>query len=377
MNKEKLEKLSKSELINLILQQNKKTIKRKPIPAPSCTVKQMVQEYEDNIIRPPFKFRDKLPTIIEEKETPIPAKRTKTFDINHIPEQRTIIKETNKALKGFTTSYEISIKNNKDPLIQVQNTRKAIEIHIEKVLNKMKGLKLIETLKITFEKQTGREEKIKSAYFNSIAQTVINKTQIELALNLSKQQILNKVAQWISEGSGWVVLSIDNHYLNIVKYEPMKGNSYIKLSNELFNSSKGLINLKNIDNECFRWGHIRHLNPQNKDPQRIKKSDKAFIQNLDYQGIEFPVTIKQINKIEKQNSININVFCYENKQPFPICISKENNGHCMNLLLITEETKTHYVLIKDFNKFMFNQTKHKERKYFCMYCLQFFSSEQV
>ena len=49
----------------------------------------------------------------------------------------------------------------------------------------------------------------------------------------------------------------------------------------------------------------------------------------------------------------------------------------MNLLLITEETKTHYVLIKDFNKFMFNQTKHKERKYFCMYCLQFFSSEQV
>ena len=49
----------------------------------------------------------------------------------------------------------------------------------------------------------------------------------------------------------------------------------------------------------------------------------------------------------------------------------------MNLLLITEETKTHYVLIKDFNKFMFNQTKHKERKHFCMFCLQCFSSEQV
>ena len=118
----------------------------------------------------------------------------------------------------------------------------------------MKGLKFIETLKITFEKQTGREQKtIKSAYSNSIAQTVINKTQIELALKLSKQQILNKVAQWISEGSHWVVLSVDNQYLNIVKYEPMKGNSYIKLPNELCNSSKGLINLKNNDNECFRF----------------------------------------------------------------------------------------------------------------------------
>ena len=64
MSKAELEKLSKSELVNLILQQNKKTIKRKPIPIPRRTVKQMVQEYEDNIYRPPFKFRDKLPTII-------------------------------------------------------------------------------------------------------------------------------------------------------------------------------------------------------------------------------------------------------------------------------------------------------------------------
>jgi len=37
----------------------------------------------------------------------------------------------------------------------------------------------------------------------------------------------------------------------------------------------------------------------------------------------------------------------------------------------------HYVLIKDFNKFMYNQTKHKERKHFCLYCLQCFSSERI
>ena len=44
--------------------------------------------------------------------------------------------------------------------------------------------------------------------------------------------------------------------------------------------------MKNEDNECFRWCHIRHLNPQDKDPQRIKKSDKQYIKNLDYTGIE-------------------------------------------------------------------------------------------
>ncbi|XP_068731100.1 uncharacterized protein [Montipora capricornis] len=262
--------------------------------------------------------------------------------------------------------------------MQLQNTRKAVAIHIEKILKSMKGLKFIETLRVTFEKQTGREEKIiKTAYFNSQPQTITNDTQIELALSLSKQVILNKIAVWISEGSGWTVQSVDNHYLNVVKYEPMKGSSYIKLPNKLKHSAKGLINMKNEDNECFRWCHIRHLNPQDKDPQRIKKSDKAFIENLNYSGIEFPVTTKQYNKIEKQNEININVFGYENKQKYPIYVSKEKYEDCMNLLLITENENKHYVLIKDFNKFMYDITKHEKRKHFCMYCLQHFTSERV
>ena len=65
------------------------------------------------------------------------------------------------------------------------------------------------------------------------------------------------------------------------------------------------------------------------------------------------------------------------KQTYPIYVSKEKYKNCMNLLLITKNKNKHYVLIKDFNKFMYNQTKHKERKHFCMYCLQCFSSEII
>ena len=105
----------------------------------------------------------------------------------------------------------------------------------------MKGLKFIETLNVTFEKQSGNEKISKSAYFNCKAQTIINKTQIDLALKLSKQQILLTISQWISEGSGWVIQSVDSHHLNIVKYEPMKGNSYIKLPNDLQHTRKGYV----------------------------------------------------------------------------------------------------------------------------------------
>ena len=241
----------------------------------------------------------------------------------------------------------------------------------------MKGLKFIETLKVTFTKMSDGEIMHKTAYFNGPTQTITNDTENTESLKTSKQSILNKIAVWISEGSAWTVQSVDSHHINIVKYKPMKGSSYIKLPTELRNSAKGLINPKNEDNQCFRWCHIRHLNSQAKYPQRIKKVDKQYIENLDYSGIEFPVTTKQYNKIEKQNEININVFGYEDKQPYRIYVSKEKYKDYIDLLLITENKNKHYVLIKDFNKFMYNQTKHKERKHFCMYFLQCFSSEKV
>ena len=211
--------------------------------------------------------------------------------------------------------------------------------------------------------------------FNSTTDLIINDTDIKLAIQASQQQILNKIAQWISEGSGWTIQSIENHYINIVNYNPLKGSSYIELPQELKN--RGLINLQNKDNECFRWCHIRYLNPQGKDPQRIKKTDKTFICQLDYSSIEFPVTVKQINKIEKQNNICINLFGFEEKQIFPIYISKEKYQDHMELLLITKGENKHYILIKDFNRLMFRQTKHEHRKHYCMYCLQCFSREDV
>ena len=77
----------------------------KPVPAPRKNVKQMVHDYEDNIIQPPLEFRDK----------PVPLPRTK----KPVPLLRTKIEQVQKALKGYTKSFEISIINNEDPLTQI------------------------------------------------------------------------------------------------------------------------------------------------------------------------------------------------------------------------------------------------------------------
>ena len=96
-----------------------------------------------------------------------------------------------------------------------------------------------------------------------------------------------------------------------------------------------------------------------------------------YDGIEFLVSIKQIPKIEDQNNISINVFGYENKSRFPLYVSRKVTKTTLDLLLIWEKEKQHYVWIKDFNRFMFNQNKHQHKKHFCRYCLQCFTSEEI
>ena len=47
------------------------------------------------------------------------------------------------------------------------------------------------------------------------------------------------------------------------------------------------------------------------------------------------------------------------------------------ILLVTDGDKSHYVYIKDFDRFMFHKTKNKNKKYFCKSCLQCFSSKNV
>ena len=62
---------------------------------------------------------------------------------------------------------------------------------------------------------------------------------------------------------------------------------------------------------------------------------------------------------------------------FPIYISNKKFEDLVDLLLLIEDNRSHYVYIKDFNRFMFHKTKNKNKKWFCKNCLQCFSSENI
>ena len=62
--------------------------------------------------------------------------------------------------------------------------------------------------------------------------------------------------------------------------------------------------------------------------------------------------------VEERFIINVNVFGYENKV-FPLDVSKKSNEQALNVLLISNDGKSHYIYIKDFNRLMYSEVKTK------------------
>ena len=71
---------------------------------------------------------------------------------------------------------------------------------------------------------------------------------------------------------------------------------------------------------------------------------------------------KDFSKIEVKNNICINVFGYEKYLVLPIYVSDQKLEDSKDLLLLNDNDKSHYVYIKDFDRFMSHKTKNENKK---------------
>ena len=71
------------------------------------------------------------------------------------------------------------------------------------------------------------------------------------------------------------------------------------------------------------------------------------------------------------------MFGHENELVFSIHVSDHKFEDSMDLLLLIDDDKSHYVYIKDFDRFMFHKAKNEIKQYFCKSWLQCFSSKNV
>ena len=137
-------------------------------------------------------------------------------------------------------------------------------------------------------------------------------------------------------------------------------------------AKKAIINVKNEnEHECFTSA----VYPKEKDPQRLNNKMRLDSKNFNWDGIDFPVSLNQINKLERQNEYTVNVFGYDNEKFYPLRISKKESK-VIDLLLISNEKTNHYCWVKCKSKLLAAQvSKHKFARSFCDRCINHSSNK--
>ena len=284
------------------------------------------------------------------------------------------LKESKSALRKFTMQYVIEGRVGYDPESFMADVKQAIINFLRN--NRRTKIKLI--LRCNMEKNnisTG-EVIVNKTSFHSKPEVNLEGTDVDDLYNTMVDRVLEAMATFQRDGSNWTFKSIICLEIHTVVYEPLKGNSYIPLPPKLA-QKKAIINMKNEDNKCFTWSVLRALNPRERDNERIDKGLKKKEDSLNMTGIAYPVQLNALDKFERQNpTISINVFGYE-ESIYPLRVSKCGDREVVNLLLISDEEKQHYCIIKSMSRLLSSQTsKRNGVQYYCMRCLNPFHSQE-
>ena len=210
---------------------------------------------------------------------------------------------------------------------------------------------MILTCEMTRKELFSESTQILNAFFNSETVENLEGTDESEVYDRSIQTIEERIQNFNQRGSNWRfqrVLSLDAHFTD---FQPLRGSTFLPLPSKI-STKKAVINMKNNDDQCFKWSVTRALHPVEKNSERITKELKDQSERLDWSGLKFPMKLDHIVIFEKFNpSISINVFGFEG-DVYPLRLSKSKSEQTINLLLISDGEKQHYCLIKSLSRLL-------------------------
>ena len=181
--------------------------------------------------------------------------------------------------------------------------------------------------------------------------------------------------------SGFTLDQIMYLHINFHRLVLTRGSSYMKLP-EWIAKKKAVINPKNEDEECFKWGVIAPLHHEEikHHPERIILL-KHYEDQYNWNGLNFPLAIQKIGKFE-WNSLGTAVNVLFNKEESIYTARRsELNGKCskqVNLLMVVDGEKRHYTAIKNISRLLSKLNGKTQHAYhYCMNCLNGFRTESA
>ena len=316
-------------------------------------------------------------------KVPEPIKKTVNERVDSIKERVNRIfkrydnlltpKEHKTAIKGYFKTFRVNGVDGMDEKRFMNNVKPRV-INLIKSKGSIK-VKLILTVRFTKENPAPGKIDINVYSFASKMEIVTEATDLTELFNHMVDKIFELIQNFNNRGSGWQFDRVEHLDININPFNPLSASSYIELPGNLA-EKKAIINVKNEnDNECFKWAVTSAVFPAKEHGERLSKQMRKDSEKFDWTGIEFPVSLKQIDKFENQNNYAINVFGYEGVV-YPLRLSKKNE-QVINLLLIADEETNHYCWIKNMSRLLSSGTNnHQHKRYFCYRCLNSFKSEK-
>ncbi|XP_067204246.1 uncharacterized protein [Linepithema humile] len=176
--------------------------------------------------------------------------------------------------------------------------------------------------------------------------------------------ILASLEEFQERDSGWALSRILNLTVNVNKLNPLRAGCHIELPWQIM-LKRAVVNVKSNDNACFAWAVVAALHPAKKNPERtIEYPHYSTVLNLC--GIEFPMTLPQISKFEKLNTISVNVFTTQDSKIVPLRLTDDKKEKHVNLLYVRKNNDAHFACIKNLPRLVSSQlSKEKCKKYIC------------
>ena len=205
------------------------------------------------------------------------------------------VEESDSALEEFAKVCTINgVKGIEefDPLKFLQYARQ----NMTNVLRNNRRTKVKMALRCNMESLGNSGAVIQPAAFHSTIGINLDGTDEKELYDTMIEIILEKIATFQSMGSGWRFHSVFRLELHTVRYKPLRGETYIPLSEELA-VKKAIINMKNSDNRCFLWCVLRALNPKDDNPERLDTKLKEKENTLNMKGIEYPREFKRLKQV--------------------------------------------------------------------------------
>ena len=227
--------------------------------------------------------------------------------------QQLAFRRTRWTIGSFLRSWQMDVPQNHpngaDPRAFLEGVRPQIQAKLEEEIEALNGVKFQLALKVQLRKDNpdGNEEYV-SPVMRHKQEAALQNSEIDGALNLAFPAIQETLEKWTQRGSGWVVDQVETLWLDIAKYQPLRGGCFLPLPPAL-RAKKAVVNVKNKGNHCFRWAIRAATFPAARNPQR--PSNYPQQDDLDFTGIDAPTPISQIPRFERQNDMAINVFGWD------------------------------------------------------------------